>query len=103
MAGLAQGIHKNMGLVTKEVAALSEAMSPTISADMLPYRSGSMPIMPVAKQNAAAASSGAATYNMTINISQMASDYDARRAAETISRELERMRADNNSLIGVSA
>ena len=46
-----------------------------------------------------AASSGN-TINITVNVQQMSSDYDARRAAEIMAQEIGRLTQDNNSMIG---
>lgn len=104
MKGLAAGIRNNMRYVEREVAALSSAMVPdvTMTAAM---PSASMPMAPAtsAQRGIADLFGGSNNFNITVNVGQLSSDYDARRAAEVMAQELARLTTDNNSLIGVIA
>lgn len=104
MQGLAAGIRSNMRYVEREVAALASAMIPdvSLSAAVMPYRTAAIPQMPLTtdRQGIANPRSGN-VYNITMNVQQMNSDYDARRAAEITAQEIDRLTTDNNSLIGV--
>ena len=106
MQGLATGIKKNMGTVKKAVGALAAEMVP--DADMsqaLSYYGEnrmprSTPTLAGAGGGQIAAGGGNRTINITVNVSQMNSDYDARRAAEIMAQEIDRLTTDNNSLRG---
>lgn len=105
MQGLAAGIRSNMRYVEREVAALASAMIPDVNmtAAMMPYRVTAMPQTHASSDSPGIGNprTGGNTYNITMNVQQMNSDYDARRAAEITAQEIERLTADNNSLIGV--
>ena len=104
MKGLAAGIRNNMRYVEREVAALSSAMVPDVSMTAA-MPSASMPMTPSAPAQRGIADpfGGSNNFNITVNVGQLSSDYDARRAAEVMAQELARLTNDNNSLIGVRA
>lgn len=105
MRGLATGIKKNMGVVKNAVGALAAEMVP--DADMTQalsyYGQNRMPSGTPALAGAGGGQTvagGARTFNITVNVQQMSNDYDARRAAELMAEELDRLTTDNNSMRG---
>ena len=105
MRGLATGIKKNMGVVKNAVGALAAEMVP--DADMTQalsyYGQNRMPSGTPALAGAGGCQTvagGARTFNITVNVQQMSNDYDARRAAELMAEELDRLTTDNNSMRG---
>ena len=95
MKGLASGIRNNMGLVEKEVASLASSLSPDLSMKINPYSTMKEASSPLAFAG------GNNSFNITVNVSQMNSDYDVRRAADIMAQELSRLTTENNSLVGV--
>lgn len=109
MHGLAQGIRQNMKYVKSAVSNLASAMVPDVdlAPALAPYESDRFPLPRSPKQSPVSAGSGlygsgggGNTYNITMNVNQMNSDYDARRAAEVTAEEIERLTTDNNSMKG---
>ena len=105
MRGLATGIKKNMGVVKNAVGALAAEMVP--DADMTQalsyYGQNRMPSGTPALAGAGGGQTvagGARTFNITVNVQQMSNDYDARRAAELMAEELDRLTTDNNRMRG---
>lgn len=105
MQGLAKGIKKNIGVVKNAVGALASEMVP--DADMSQalswYGADRMPAGAPALAAAGGgqiATGGSRTFNITVNVQQMSSDYDARKAAEIMAEEIDRLTTDNNSLRG---
>ena len=106
MQGLAKGIKQNMRYVQNAVGDLASTMVPGIdlSPALAQYSSGRL-MMPQAAAATAASGGGGVntsnrTYNINVNVQQMSSDYDARRAAEIMAEEIDRLTQDNNSLKG---
>lgn len=101
MQGLATGIKKNIKLVKNAVGDLADTMTPELelSPSIAQYRAGRL-VMPAANGGAPSAASSGNTINITVNVQQMSSDYDARRAAEIMAQEIGRLTQDNNSMIG---
>ena len=105
MRGLATGIKKNIRVVKNAVGALAAEMVP--DADMSQalswYGADRMPAGAPALAAAGGGqtvASGSRTFNITVNVQQMSSDYDARKAAEIMAEEIDRLTTDNNSLRG---
>lgn len=108
MQGLAQGITQNMKYVKGAVSNLAAAMIPSVdlSQTLRQYDAGllrmppSASALPTQSGTAEQAAAGNSVYNITVNVQQMSNDYDARRAAEIMAQEIERLKTDNNSLKG---
>jgi gas vesicle protein len=106
MHGLAQGIEDNLKYVKNAVSDLSSAMVPGIdfSPMLAPYSANSLRMPDSPQFSGTAAGTNPQTinrsYNITVNVQSMDSDYDARRAAEVMAEEIDRLQNDNNSLRG---
>ena len=105
MQGLALGIRQNMKYVKSAVSELASAMVPGI--DLAPtlaqYNSGNLKLPTTENTYSGGASTNGNTgnvFNITFNVSQMSSDYDARRAAVVMAQEIDRLTQDNSSLRG---
>ena len=96
MKGLASGIRKNMAYVEREVANLSQAMIPSVN--LTAPQVTPQTVAPVAQGIGGV---GGNSFNITVNVRQINSDYDVRRAADIMAEELNRLAMDNNSLMGV--
>lgn len=102
MTGLAKGIRGSMGIVKNAVSDLSQAMVPDMSGALAQYDRSSLELAQNRQKAVPAypSAQGGNSYNITVNVQQLNSDYDARRAAEIMAQELARLTADNNSRMG---
>lgn len=109
----AEGITNNRTVITDTMTRLAQDIADAASGisifpddnldfTLRQYEEGRLK-MPATAGSNGQVSGGNNTFNITINVQQMNSDYDVRRAAEVMAQEIERLTTDNSSLKGAWA
>ncbi len=116
----AEGITNNRTVITDTMTRLAQDIADAASGisvfpddnldfTLRQYEAGRLKLpdspqkMPAPAGSNGQVSGGNNTFNITINVQQMNSDYDVRRAAEVMAQEIERLTTDNSSLKGAWA
>ena len=116
----AEGITNNRTVITDTITRLARDIADAASGisifpddnldfTLRQYEAGRLKLpdspqkMPAPAGSNGQVSGGNNTFNITINVQQMNSDYDVRRAAEVMAQEIERLTTDNSSLKGAWA